>query len=322
MDVEAILKEIRSRVVSDVQANAASPETDWSSNNSGLSPNQSESLARVSAHLAVTGRAWDGLPPISSNRHGTLAQIELWVKRKSKPLTRWFTWEQLNFNRAVNDALCDVVEILKAEAHELSSMRAQLIQEMRREFTTLRTGADEQARLLQDMQARAHQADAALARVNQMVASLSDENRNRHKKLGEENLRVQSDLTSLQADLGTLQGKHATMQAEHATLQVQHARLQAEHLNLEAEHSKLANQVIELAGQLREEDREIKLQQDREINRRLTALAAELKEEQRVCFRQVSLEASESAVLEDRARRALLQRLEKLEAALKAGGRG
>ena len=315
MDVEAILKEIRSRVVSDVQANAASPETDWSSNNSGLSPNQSESLTRVSAHLAVTGRAWDGLPPISSNRHGTLAQIELWVKRKSKPLTRWFTWEQLNFNRAVNDALCDVVEILKAEAHELSSMRAQLIQEMRREFTTLRTGADEQARLLQDMQARAHQADAALARVNQMVASLSDENRNRHKKLGEENLRVQSDLSSLQADLGTLQ-------AEHATLQVQHARLQAEHLNLEAEHSKLANQVIELAGQLREEDREIKLQQDREINRRLTALAAELKEEQRVCFRQVSLEASESAVLEDRARHALLQRLEKLEAALKAGGRG
>ena len=325
MDVEAILKEIRSRVVSDVQADAASPETDWSSNNSGLSPNQSESLTRVSAHLAVTGRAWDGLPPISSNRHGRLAQIELWVKRKSKPLTRWFTWEQLNFNRAVNDALCDVVEILKAEAHELSSMRAQLIQEMRREFTTLRTGADEQARLLQDMQARAHQADAALARVNQMVASLADENRNRHKN----HLQVQSDLTSLKADqstlqrdLGMLQGKHATMQAEHATLQVQHARLQAEHLNLEAEHSKLANQVIELAGQLREEDREIKLQQDREINRRLTALAAELKEEQRVCFRQVSLEASESAVLEDRARRALLQRLEKLEAALKAGGRG
>jgi hypothetical protein len=83
----------------------------------------------------------------------------------------------------------------------------------------------------------------------------------------------------------------------------------------------LANQVIELAGQLREEDRQIKSQQDLAVDRRLVELAAELKEEQRVCFRQVSLEASESAVIEDRARRVLLERLEQLEAALKASRR-
>jgi len=71
------------------------------------------------------------------------------------------------------------------------------------------------------------------------------------------------------------------------------------------------------AGQLREEDRQIKSEQNNEIDRRLTALAAELKEEQRVCFRQVSLETSEAAVLEDRARRALMQRLDQLEAQLK-----
>ena len=90
--------------------------------------------------------------------------------------------------------------------------------------------------------------------------------------------------------------------------------LSADHKGLSAEHTKLAEQVIELAGQLRAEDREIKSEQDEEIDRRLSQLAAELKEEQRVCFRQVSLETSEASVLEDRARRELLARVEKLEA--------
>jgi hypothetical protein len=45
----------------------------------------------------------------------------------------------------------------------------------------------------------------------------------------------------------------------------------------------------------------------------LAELATELREDQRVCFRQLSLETSESAVLEDRGRRELLARLETLE---------
>ena len=124
MDVETILKEIRNRVVSDVRANEANAGTEATSNGSLPQTNQSESLTRVSAHLAVTGRAWDRLPPVFSNRHGTLARLELWLKRKSKSLTRWFTWEQVNFNRAVKDALGDVIEILEAEARELAMLRS------------------------------------------------------------------------------------------------------------------------------------------------------------------------------------------------------
>ena len=45
----------------------------------------------------------------------------------------------------------------------------------------------------------------------------------------------------------------------------------------------------------------------------LVARAAGLLEEQRVCFRQLSLEASELAVTQDRARRAVETRLEALE---------
>jgi hypothetical protein len=239
MDVEAILREIRDRVVSDVRARDSAPEIEASSNGSAPQPDQIESLTRVSAHLAVTGRSWDRLPPVISNRHGTLGRIELWIKKKSKPLTRWFTWEQINFNRSVNDALCDVVEILKAEAHELASMRAQLTREMRREFSTLRSGADEQGRRLQDIEARANQTDHALAQVDQSINSLSEQNRNGQNKLAEQYLHARNELTKLAAEHSALRGEHASLHADHASLQT--------------EHSKLANQVIELAGQLREE---------------------------------------------------------------------
>jgi hypothetical protein len=78
-------------------------------------------------------------------------------------------------------------------------------------------------------------------------------------------------------------------------------------------HSQLAKKLNEVAAALSEEQRTGKSQQDEELNRRLHELAAELREEQHVCFRQLSLEKSESAVLEDRGRRDLLARLEKLE---------
>ncbi|HEX3142325.1 MAG TPA: hypothetical protein VHQ64_00005 [Pyrinomonadaceae bacterium] len=249
MDVEAILNEIRNRVVSEGRA----PEvTSGSEPSNGLAPhsNQSESLARVSAHLAVTTRAWDRLPPVFTNRHGTFARLELWLKRASKPLTRWFTWEQINFNRAIKDALTDVVDILKADAQELAMLRAQLAHE---------------AKERREVEMRL---DAILTRVTEI-------------------------------------GEIVTGLTEAGS-------------RFESQQSHLANQVIDLAAQLRTEDQQMKTQQSQDVDKRLAELAAELKEEQRVCFRQLSLEATESAVLEDRARRELLTRLEKLEESLKA----
>jgi chromosome segregation ATPase len=212
-----------------------------------------------------------------------LARLELWIKRQSKWLTHWFTWEQVNFNRSVKDALADVIEILKAEAQELATLRGHLTQEVHR-----------QARELREIDARLNQTEAAVARVSQLIASSTDENRSRRAEVAQQ--------------YSQLEKKFSSLVSEHSDLQV--------------EHSRLAGQVVELVAQLRAEDSQIKSQQDQEINQRLSELAAELKEEQRVCFRQVSLEASESAVLEDRARRSLVERLEKIEAALTAAGRG
>ena len=51
----------------------------------------------------------------------------------------------------------------------------------------------------------------------------------------------------------------------------------------------------------------------RDFDVKLAEISAELHEEQRVCFKQLSLETGEAAILEDRGRRALESRVEKLE---------
>jgi hypothetical protein len=258
MDVEAILEQIRDRVIAQEDAPVVSRAP---ANGSRPPLAVNESLIRAAAHLAVTGRAWDRLPPVCSNRSGTLARFELWIKRTCKPLTNWFTWEQVNFNRAVNDALADVIEILKVEAQELASARAQLTSEMHREFVTLRSEIEaSDARLKLEIDAsRSHlnETNAALARHSEMMGSLAEEVR--------------------------------------------------------GGHSQLADKLNELAAALRAEQQRGRSAQDQELDRRLAELATELREDQRVCFRQLSLETSESAVLEDRGRRELLARLETLE---------
>src|SRR5947199_8393344 len=138
MDVETILNQVRERVVSEESARlpgTAVSTTASSSNGSASGSNQDEALARLSEQLTVTGRAWNRLPPVFSNRRGTLGRIELWIKNTCKPLTRWFTWEQVNFNRAAHDAFTDVVKFLMAEAQELTA----LSNDMRREFLALRS---------------------------------------------------------------------------------------------------------------------------------------------------------------------------------------
>src|SRR2546423_12227097 len=252
MDVETILNQIRKRVVSEENARlpgTAVSTTASSSNGSASGSNQDEALARLSEQLTVTGRAWNRLPPIFSNRQGALGRIELWIKNLCRPLTRWFTWEQVNFNRAVHDALSDVTKILMAEAQELAALRAQLSGEMRREFLALRSDLDGQAAELRavnsnhaEYEARLKETDAALARISNMLGEFADETR--------------------------------------------------------TGRSQLAGKIDELAAALREAQ---------------SSLASELRDEQRVCFRQLSLEASEAAILEDRGRRALEARLEKLE---------
>jgi hypothetical protein len=274
MDVETILSEIRERVLADENVTGAGiSRTSASSNRSLTAANQNEALARVSEHLTVTARASNQLPPLISNRSGTLARLELWIKRTSKPLTRWFTWEQINFNRATHHALLNVLEILVARAQELSALRAAMAEaqeQLRRETSNLRELLEIQTADLR-----------SVSETNAKFRSVAEAG------IKETESRLRNLLTELTE----------------------------QHNN---RHMQLADKINEVAEAVLQEQRAGKSEQDHEMNRRLADLAAELKEEQRVCFRQLSLEASESAILEDRGRRAIVARLEKLEKSLES----
>jgi hypothetical protein len=161
-EVENILREIRERI----QAEEAQNGSGAVSRNPpplGLSPDtvgadelrfqEGESLARVSSHLTTTGRAWDKLPPMSSNRKGGAARFELWIKARLKTMSHWFTWEQVNFNSAVHHALTDTFQTLTAQARELGRLQADLLREsetwksaLEKESKTLRAEAEGEIR--------------------------------------------------------------------------------------------------------------------------------------------------------------------------------
>ena len=255
-EVETILKEIRDRVRTD-QEQRTTAGTVVTQNETAVdaliqpaAENESshDSLARLSANLTTTARAWDRLPPIYSNRSGVAARVELWLKARFKGLSRWFTWEQVNFNAAVHQALSDTLEALRAHEQELMRMRAQAKQE-----TEARLGRLEQSeQAIQGLRAQT-------AEMHSVASSLA-----------KQNAAIEARFTA-QSDLNT---RLSEMSAESGS------------------------RIAAIA---------------KEVDARLSALASDLREEQRVCFKQLSLEASEATVLEDRGRRAIESRLEKLE---------
>src|SRR5437588_1985978 len=134
-EVESVLNEIRERVrAEEKQRETAVAVATQNGNdaNPTISPTApviaAESLGRLEAHLTTTSRAWDRLPPLFSNRSGISARLELWFKACVKSLSRWFTWEQVNFNSAVHHGLSDALEALRAHEQQLIRVQAELNQ--------------------------------------------------------------------------------------------------------------------------------------------------------------------------------------------------
>ena len=252
-DVETVLKEIRERVIAE-HGTALSPpavssapeavELSLQTDNGRL-----DSLERLSAQLAVTARAWDRLPPLVSNRRGALARLEIWIKKICRPLTRWFTWEQINFNAATHHALLDALAALKAHEEDLRALH--------------RLQAAQVDQLRTEMKEHLAHVDATLQRYSRMMSDLAAEMRKGHQDLTRE----------------------------------------------------IHQRFPEMAASMN--DRLQKLERD--LDARVAELSRDLREEQRVCFKQLSLETNEAAVLEDRGRRALESRVERLEAAVQQG---
>src|SRR2546425_9615231 len=134
-EVESILNEIRERVRTEEKQREASVAVVTenghvlnSATSSDVPTIATESVARLEAHLTTTSRAWNRLPPVFSNRSGISARLETWIKARIKSLSRWFTWEQINFNSAVHHGLSDAVEALRAHEQQLILMQAELKQ--------------------------------------------------------------------------------------------------------------------------------------------------------------------------------------------------
>jgi hypothetical protein len=114
-EVERVLLEIRQRL--SVEAGAGED---------GEGEPARVELARIEVSLAAAERARDRLPPVWSDRRGWLGRLELSAKRLLRRATNWFTWEQINFNSSVVDALRSAHALLAAQAEREAELRARL----------------------------------------------------------------------------------------------------------------------------------------------------------------------------------------------------
>lgn len=294
LEVENTLREIRERVLADAQrrapatngvtaAPAAANGTEAVGVTNGQGGSASEALARMDANLATTTRAWSRLPPLLSYRRGAAARFEIWVKRLIKRAAHWFTWEQVNFNSAVHHALGDARSVLAAHEQALARARAELREELTGGLLALRAEAEADRARTAELQAR-------LVRAESLVV--------------EAQARFESGGAQLrQAFAAGLERLAESQRAAAATLRGEVREELGEQLReeLDARASELHAATNARAAELHAELRE-----------RLDALL----EEQRVCFKQLSLEAGETAVTHDRARRQLEARLETIEKAV------
>lgn len=192
--------------------------------------------------LPVMSRAWDRLPPVVSNRTGGVARLELWIKRKLKRASKWFTWEQVNFNAAAYQTLVEVVQSLNAWEQQLAETREHLAASIETQREDLK-----------------NQQSALTSLTNRLMSELDQIDHRHQAMIAQLNARVEG--------LSQVAKDH---QAE-----------------TQARLTELVNEF-----RLRNET---------------------LLDEQRVCYTQLSLELSESRVLQDRARRELETRVAKLE---------
>ena len=262
-EVENTLREIRERVRKSAEFEAEPPRAFVSSANA-LTPARNESagktpetIARIDAHLTTTARAWDRLPPLVSNRSGGLARLELWVKRRLKQATRWYSWEQINFNAAVHHALRDTLDALLDLEKQLAQLRAEMSGKMAEMSGKI---AEMSGKISADMEALSHKIERHQQETRTQRAA------------------IESALSSQRAEI---EASRTQMQAQ------QEAKQEARSMEVNA-------RLADLARELRERD-----------SHRL--------DEQRVSFKQLSLEITEAQVLLDRTRRDLESRLDKLE---------
>jgi hypothetical protein len=285
LEVENTLREIRERVLADAGRRVPSADADETAALAAVGSNVTgtdaaagvagEALARMDANLSTTGRAWSRLPPLLSYRRGRLARLELWLKRQVKRATHWFTWEQVNFNSAAHHALGDARSALLAQEQTLASHKQALASHKQ----ALAAHEHGLTRLQSELQ-------------SEFLASL----------------RVLR--TEAEEDRSRVSGLYARLARAEAHFDAGAAQLRE---TLAAGIERLVEEQRALSAGLREEQRAQIQMRAAELHSEMRDRVEGVLEEQRVCFKQLSLEAGEAAVMHDRARRQIEARIEALE---------
>lgn len=104
----------------------ASAQGAGSPDKSGALGSANGDLERLHAGVVNARRAQNQLPPVTTYRQGFVARLELWVKGKLKNATRWFTWEQANFNAATVTSLESTQRLLAQLEAGLSDLRSRI----------------------------------------------------------------------------------------------------------------------------------------------------------------------------------------------------
>jgi signal transduction histidine kinase len=244
-EVEEILKQIRDSVrAEEGRTKAFSVQTNnGASDLSGPPASDQQQVTHALQsypNLSTLNRAWDQLPPVMSNRRGAIASAELWLKQILKRGSRWFTWEQVNFNSAVHHTFREVIETLATYEQQLS-------------------------------------------RLNKQLSDMSDRLQKQQRRFDEffepYKGEVRQELNALRTKLAALEGE------------------------LDVWQHKRQDEGKELKARVNESLIEIRAATERILD------------EQRVCFKQMTLETGETSARDERERRALDQRITKLEGA-------
>jgi len=122
-EVEDILRQIRDSVRAEERMNLNTPTAPTSSN---LDLTGNTPAPQTYPNVSTMARAWDRLPPVISNRSGVVASFELWFKSILKRGSRWFTWEQINFNAAVHHTVREMIGTLAVHEQQISALKMQL----------------------------------------------------------------------------------------------------------------------------------------------------------------------------------------------------
>jgi ribosome-associated translation inhibitor RaiA len=303
-EVETVLREIRERVLSQPLAQPSLPEpppggANGNQHSQALAAGEttaprSAAMARLNAHLTTTARAWDRLPPVFSNRRGTAARIEVWIKARLKRFSRWFTWEQVNFNAAVHHALLETLQALNEQEAAIVALRAKLAQ-LQAEAKT----EGEALRVEIPMQFRAE----IEALRDEIQKQLSNEIDNQYAEINSLRGQLQADAASGRIEVQNQQRETNALRAElrgelesvRIRTEDQGTELQA---GIETARNEAETNLAKLSNELREREER-------------------LENEQRVCFKQLLLETNEIAGSSDRAQQRISTLIEETNQRLK-----